>query len=109
MQDDDTIPVHLPFLRVPVCACDTESEPPNRQKQMECRLRGGPCSPNHVYTQEETTLARPPTCRTCAYFKPLSPGHAAICFKRWEGLPWNAAVPLTTADETCGDHTQRQS
>jgi len=37
----------------------------------------------------------------CPWFIPLSPGHAAICMKRWEKLPWNAAVPLTTKDGAC--------
>lgn len=41
------------------------------------------------------------TCARCKWFAPLSPGHAAICFEKWRGLPWNAAVPLTTADDTC--------
>lgn len=45
-----------------------------------------------------------PICATCRYFKPLWPGHAAICFERWQHLPWNAAVPLTTADDTCDKH-----
>lgn len=50
---DETIPVNLPFSRVPVCACDTGEEPPSKQKQMECRLLGGPCSPNHVESDAE--------------------------------------------------------
>lgn len=44
------------------------------------------------------------TCATCIYFRPLTPGRAAICFERWKGLPWNAAVPLTTASDTCEKH-----
>lgn len=48
------------------------------------------------------------TCSTCAYFAPLSPGHAAICFERWRHLPWNAAVPLTTADDGCENHIPRR-
>lgn len=44
------------------------------------------------------------TCATCKHFAPLSPGHAAICFEKWRGLPWNAAVPLTTAVDTCDKH-----
>ena len=42
-----------------------------------------------------------PTCKTCIYFAPMKPGHAAICFERWRHLPWNAAVPLTTENDTC--------
>lgn len=45
-----------------------------------------------------------PKCSTCKHFAPLKPGHAAICMERWKGLPWNAAVPLTTADDTCEKH-----
>lgn len=45
-----------------------------------------------------------PTCSTCEHFAPLTPGHAAICFEKWKGLPWNAAVPLTTADGWCEKH-----
>lgn len=40
-------------------------------------------------------------CETCKSFAPLKPGHAAICFEKWKELPWNAAVPLTTANEWC--------
>jgi hypothetical protein len=47
------------------------------------------------------------TCETCKHFMPLSPGHAAICFERWKDLPWNAAVPLTTKDESCEKHELR--
>ena len=47
------------------------------------------------------------TCATCQHFAPLKPGHAAICFERWRGLPWNAAVPLTTADDSCEKHARR--
>jgi hypothetical protein len=45
---DDVIPVNLPFPkgRVPVCACDMKDEPPTKMQRMECRMRGGPCSPN---------------------------------------------------------------
>lgn len=42
-------------------------------------------------------------CRNCRHFAPLLTGHAAICLFRWRRLPWNAAVPLTTAHETCDD------
>lgn len=45
------------------------------------------------------------TCASCRHFAPLSPGHAAICFMKWRGLPWNAAVPLTTADGYCDKHS----
>lgn len=46
------------------------------------------------------------TCATCKHFAPLKPGHAAICFEKWRGLPWNAAVPLTTAGDTCEKHDE---
>lgn len=46
-------------------------------------------------------------CKSCTWFAPLSPGHAAICFEKWRGLEWNAAVPLTTADDSCKKHEQR--
>jgi hypothetical protein len=55
-------------------------------------------------TAEDRGLAEAPTCRTCRHFMPLSPGHAAICGERWGDLPWNAAVPLTTADGSCDKH-----
>lgn len=45
------------------------------------------------------------TCATCKWFAPLKPGHAAICFEKWRSLPWNAAVPLTTAHGSCNCHT----
>jgi len=48
------------------------------------------------------------TCATCRHFVPLSPGHAAICFERWRDLPWNAAVPLTTKDDTCDQHLPKE-
>ena len=44
------------------------------------------------------------TCMTCHYFAPLAPGHAAICFEKWRGLPLNAAVPLTRPDDSCEKH-----
>lgn len=44
------------------------------------------------------------TCATCRHFAPLKPGHAAICMMRWRDLPWNAAVPLTTAEGWCEKH-----
>lgn len=49
MSDDDYIPVNLPFPkgRLPVCACDMKDEPPTKQQRMECRMRGGPCSPGY--------------------------------------------------------------
>lgn len=37
-------------------------------------------------------------CRTCKWFMPLSPGHAAICGERWQHLKWNDAVPLVSKD-----------
>lgn len=49
----------------------------------------------------------PIICSTCRHFAPLSPGHAAICFAKWRGLPWNAAVPLTTADNWCEQYALR--
>jgi len=53
-------------------------------------------------TQSTGTDGRPAnTCATCCHFAPLKPGHAAICFERWRGLPWNAAVPLTRPEDTC--------
>jgi len=45
-----------------------------------------------------------PTCATCRYFSALKPGWAAICHQRWRGLPWNAAVPLTSADNWCSEY-----
>lgn len=48
-----------------------------------------------------------PTCSTCQHFAALSPGHAAICFEQWKGLPWNAAVPLTTKDGWCDKHADK--
>jgi hypothetical protein len=47
------------------------------------------------------------TCATCSWFYALSPGHAAICGEKWRHLPWHAAVPLTSADETCDKHEAR--
>lgn len=59
-------------------------------------------------TQTTGSAGRPAnTCATCQHFAPLSPGHAAICFERWAGLPWNAAVPLTTANDSCEKHAAR--
>ncbi len=59
-------------------------------------------------TQAAGLAGRPAnTCATCKSFAPLSPGHAAICFERWRGLPWHAAVPLTTADDSCEKHERR--
>lgn len=41
-------PVNLPFNRVPCCACDPGIGPaPTKQKMMECKIRGGPCSPKY--------------------------------------------------------------
>ena len=45
-----------------------------------------------------------PTCETCKFFAPLSPGHAAICFEKWRHLKWNDAVPLTAKDNSCEKH-----
>ncbi len=47
------------------------------------------------------------TCSTCKYFMPLSPGYAAICGEKWRDLPWNAAVPLTTANDSCEKHESK--
>ena len=41
------------------------------------------------------------TCANCTHYTKLSPGYVAICFHRWKDLPWNAAVPLTSADNSC--------
>jgi hypothetical protein len=49
-----------------------------------------------------------PTCATCKWFRPLSPGHAAICFERWRHMEWNEGVPLTSAEDTCDKHEQRR-
>lgn len=44
----DRIECNLPFERIPTCACDSGfGEPPTKQQKLECRLRGGPCSPNY--------------------------------------------------------------
>lgn len=62
---------------------------------------------NHV-TQATGSAGRPAnTCATCTHFAPLSLGHAAICFERWRDLPWNAAVPLTTTNDSCEKHVAR--
>jgi hypothetical protein len=48
-------------------------------------------------------------CSTCVHFAKLSPGHAAICFVKWRGLPWNAAVPLVKAADWCEQHAPREA
>lgn len=66
-------------------------------------LEGAPENPG---TQVIGPAGRPAnTCATCQHFAMLSPGHAAICMMRWRGLPWTAAVPMTTADDSCELHT----
>lgn len=49
------------------------------------------------------------TCATCAWFMPLSPGHAAICGEKWQHLEWYDAMPLTSAAETCDKHEVRDA
>ncbi len=49
-------------------------------------------------------VERSPTCETCRHFAPLAPGQAAICFKAWQDLKWNDAVPLTTKGGWCDKH-----
>jgi hypothetical protein len=47
-------PCNLPFERLPQCGCDPGSgEPPSKLKMMECRMRGGPCSPNPTSPEEK--------------------------------------------------------
>lgn len=58
---------------------------------------------NHEPDSPESAGA-PRICATCSYFAPLSPGHAAICFERWQHLPWNAAVPLVKRTDSCEKH-----
>lgn len=42
------IPVNLPFERLQTCARDPgHGEAPTKLQKLECRLRGGPCSPNY--------------------------------------------------------------
>lgn len=48
-------------------------------------------------------------CSNCQYYGKLSPGQAAICFYKWRDLPWNEAVPLTRADDTCEAFTPRST
>ncbi len=56
-------------------------------------------------TDQPKRIQRPlENCGTCRHYAPLSPGQAAICFERWKDLPWNAAVPLTSAGDWCESH-----
>jgi hypothetical protein len=49
------IKVNGPWERVPTCACDPGvGDPPTKLEKLQCRLRGGPCSPSH----EASTLPR---------------------------------------------------
>lgn len=42
------IEVNKPWERVPTCACDPGvGEPPTKLQKLECKLRGGPCSPSY--------------------------------------------------------------
>jgi hypothetical protein len=37
--------VNMPFERMPSCPCDPGTGPePTKQRMMECKLAGGPCS-----------------------------------------------------------------
>lgn len=47
------------------------------------------------------------TCATCTWAMPLAPGHAIICGEKWRDLPWNAAVPLTRAENSCDKYEGR--
>lgn len=39
-------PVNMSFERLPQCGCDPGAGPaPTKQQMLECKLRGGPCSP----------------------------------------------------------------
>jgi len=54
----------------------------------------------------ETTVSQ--RCQDCRHFAPLLVRHGAgICHFKWRGLPWNAAVPLTTAHESCEAFDER--
>lgn len=49
----DKIEPNLPFERIPQCGCDLGvGAAPTKLKRMECRLRGGPCSPHHARSPE---------------------------------------------------------
>ncbi len=51
------IECNLPFERMPACACDPGAgDPPTKQKMMECRLRGGACSPDYHEKHPEALL-----------------------------------------------------
>ena len=44
-----SIPVNMPFERVPTCACDKGvGHPPSKLQRLECKARRGPCSENHI-------------------------------------------------------------
>lgn len=50
----DEVVANLPFDRLPMCSCDPgNGDPPTRLKKLECRARGGPCSPRHEPKHKE--------------------------------------------------------
>jgi hypothetical protein len=54
----DNMEVNLPFERLPVCSCDSgNGSPPSKQRMLECRLSGGPCSPNYYKQKTDATRA----------------------------------------------------
>lgn len=57
-----------------------------------------------THKPDRAALSEDQKCATCSHYGKLSPGHAAICFNKWKGLPWTAAVPLVRFDDTCDNY-----
>ena len=54
---DNATQCNSPWERVPTCGCDMGiGAAPTKQQRLECRMRGGPCSPRHVATVDEQAI-----------------------------------------------------